>query len=416
MKSPHEQELSQARRLLQNGRVQDAKDILSVLANQNYAPAMFDLAHVLLIEAADTDPDGRALALLAQAEALAYAPAIYQLAVFSVSDALVKLDWRQLAERLSTCCALGHPEALCDAALLYARIGDDRQRQSGTALLESAALHGSTVAMALLGERLASGLQAEADPARANSIRRLATELGMPVPLPDVQHGFSRPDPIEPPALPGALDFSALAHFVEAPDCRMLEPRANVQSADAVLSAEECLYIQCLGGPHLKPSISVDPNGQQHQNRIRTSHDFLFTPQSETLGLKLLQRRMAAFAGLPLKNAEAMVLLRYAPGQEYLPHRDYLPPSHFTATKDGGSGQRLRTVITYLNTPAEGGDTLFPLLDVRIPAVSGRILRFDNIQPDGPLNALSLHAGTPVKQGLKWICTLWIRERGQRLL
>lgn len=416
MNAPHEQHLLQARRLLQGNRVAEAKQLLSVLANQSHAPAMYDLAHVLLIEANDTDPDGQALAWLRQAEALAYAPAIYRMAVFSLSDALVKLDWQELAARLDACCRLRHPEALCDAALLYERCGDDRQRQMATDLLELAAVRGSTVAMALLGERLASGLHGDADPARANSIRRLAVDSGLPVPAPDPNFGFSKPDPERLPKLPDSLDFSALKRFVQPPDSQMLEPQANIQSAEAFLSPEECLYIQCLGGPQLKPSMSVDPNGQQHQNRIRTSHDFLFTPQSETVALKLLQMRMAAFAGLPLQNAEALVLLRYAPGQEYLPHRDYLPPSHFTAVKDGGSGQRLRTVISYLNTPADGGDTAFPLLGLQVTALAGRILRFDSIQPDGRLNAASLHAGTPVKQGLKWICTLWLREQGHRLL
>ena len=410
MNTTQEQQLMQAHRLLQGNRVDEAKRLLSVLANQSYAPAMYDLAHVLLIAAQDTDPDGHALEWLKQAEALSYAPATYRLAVFSQSDALVELDWQQLATRLQACCRQGHPDALCDAALLFAR-GDDRQQALATALLEAAAMNGSSVAMALLGERLG-----DSNPARANSIRRLARDAGMPVPVPDPAFGFSRPDPDTLPAQQDTLDFSGLAAFVAAPECRMHVAQANLGSAEAFLSPEECLYIQCLGAPHLKPSISVDPNGQAHRNRIRTSHDFLFTPESETVTLKLLQKRMAAFAGLPLKNAEALVLLRYAPGQEYLPHRDYLPPSHFTAVKDGGSGQRQRTVISYLNTPDEGGDTAFPLLGVDMPAERGRIVRFDNIQPDGRLNADSLHAGTPVKQGLKWICTLWIREQGHRLL
>ncbi len=416
MNAPQEQQLLHARRLLQGNRVDEAKQLLSVLANQSYAPAMYDLAHVLLIDAGDNDPDGHALALLHQAEQLSYAPAIYRLAAFSLSDALLELDWRQLAARLDACCRQGHPDALCDAALLYARKPDAASQRLIQALLEASALRGSTVAMALLGERLASGEGSRPERERANSIRRLAAELGMPVPAPDSNHGFSKPDPDDLPVLPDALDFSGLARFVQTPESHMLEPQANIQSAEEFLSPEECLYIQCLGGPQLRPSISVDPNGQAHRNRIRTSHDFLFTPQSETVALKLLQMRMAAFAGLPLKNAEALVLLRYAPGQEYLPHRDYLPPSYFTAVKHGGSGQRLRTVISYLNTPAEGGDTTFPLLDMQVSAVGGRILRFDSIQPDGRLNAASLHAGTPVKQGLKWICTLWLREQGHRVL
>lgn len=415
MKTSHDQDLLKARRYLQSSRVEEAKAVLTVLANQNHAPAMFDLAHVLLIENHDTDPDGQAMAWLYRAESLAYAPAIYQLAVFSLSNALVKTDWQQLSERLSTCCSLGHPEALCDAALLLARIGSDDQKRAGTELLESAAVNGSLVAMALLGERLANGLHCNADPARANSIRRLAKELEMPVAPVNPLFGFARPEPAITPPLPIALQFPDLQDFVEPPASHVLDERINLKIAEHALSPEECLYIRCLGGPQVKPSISVDPNGQQHQNRIRTSYDFLFLPQSETISLKLLQMRMAAVAGLPLHNAEAMVLLRYMPGQEYFSHRDYLPPSHFTAVKSGGSGQRVRTVIAYLNTPESGGNTVFPLLAKDVSAECGRMVCFDNIQANGQLHELSLHAGTPVKQGVKWICTLWIREQCHRL-
>lgn len=377
---------------------------------------MHDLAHVLLIEGDDRDPDGRAIDWLRRAEALGYAPSIYQLAVFSLTDATIALDWQELAGRLQACCRLRHPDALCDAALLAARSDDAQQRRLATDLLEVAAMHGSSSAMALLGERLAGGPDGGRDPARANGIRRLAADAGLPVPAPDAAFGFADAEPATLPDIPDRLEWHGLPAFASAPAGRVLEPRIDLRSAADFLSAEECLYIQCLGAPQLRPSVSVDPNGRMQRNRIRTSHDFLFPPSSETVALKLLQRRMAAFAGLPLKNAEALVLLRYAPGQEYLPHRDYLPPSHFTAVKDGGSGQRLRTVITYLNTPEAGGDTAFPLLDTQVPAVRGQIVRFDNIQPDRQLNAQSLHAGTPVKQGLKWICTLWMREQGHRLL
>jgi len=53
---------------------------------------------------------------------------------------------------------------------------------------------------------------------------------------------------------------------------------------------------------------------------------------------------------------------------------------------------------------------------VRIPAVTGQLVLFDNINAEGALNERSFHAGAPVKQGVKWICTLWIREQALRTL
>jgi len=82
----------------------------------------------------------------------------------------------------------------------------------------------------------------------------------------------------------------------------------------------------------------------------------------------------------------------------------------------GGAGQRLRTVIAYLNAPTAGGETDFPLLGQRIVPQLGHVLRFDNIDAHGRLNENSLHTGLPVKQGNKWICTLWMRQNTLRML
>ena len=73
-------------------------------------------------------------------------------------------------------------------------------------------------------------------------------------------------------------------------------------------------------------------------------------------------------------------------------------------------------MIAYLDTPAAGGDTAFPLLDRHIAAEQGRIVRFDSLDADGNVLRTSLHAGTPVKQGVKWICTLWFHQRTHRSL
>lgn len=406
--------LHAAHALLRDNRIADGLQALTVLANQNIVEAMHDLGLVLLMQATDAPDAAHAVQWLRRAEQAGSADAAYRLAVLSLVDAAEPADWQRLAERLTRACHAGHPDALCDAALFFGRFGTPAQQRASTALLEHAAVRGSIVAMALLGERLAAGRLCDADPARANGIRVLAAQLDLPVPPPDARHGVAAPEPRQAPPPVGELDFTRLPDAAQPPEADTLDARIGLRLAAQALSDEECLYIRCLGGPHLQPSITADPNGGTQRNRIRTSHDFLFLPETETVALRLLQARMAAAAGLPLKQAEAMVLLRYAPGQEYLPHRDYLPPSRFTPVADGGSGQRLRTAIAYLNTPDDGGDTVFPLLERALPARIGHLALFDNLHPDGRLNETSLHAGALVKQGVKWICTLWIRQQAHR--
>ncbi|MBP6534373.1 MAG: 2OG-Fe(II) oxygenase [Arenimonas sp.] len=405
----------QARRHLQENRIDAGKQLLQVLANQNFAPAQCDLATVLLMGAVDAYTAQQALDLYRQAERQHYPDASYQLACISLNDTLEPLDWQRLSERLAVCCTAFNANALCDAAVFLAQFGTPEQQTMSTGLLELSALYGNSVAMALLGERLARGFCCAADPARANSIRRIALGLGLPVPEPDAAHGFSAPEPVSKPALPAPFPVLDLSRSAAAAVGEMLDERIQLMVFAELLSAEECLYIQCLGGPLLQPSRSVGPDGKWHLNQIRTSHDFQFLPEHEELTLKLLQLRLANAAQLPLSNAEPLILLRYQPGQEYKPHRDYLPPSRYVALEAGGAGQRLRTVIAYLNAPETGGETAFPLLGQSIKPQRGHVLRFDNMDGDGRINEHSLHAGLPVKQGLKWICTLWIRQNALRM-
>lgn len=414
--SPARAELQQARELLQANRIDAGIEKLTVLANQKHPEAMFELASVLLMLANDADKIAAGMRLLRDAEQLGDVAAKYRLATASLVESAESLDWPQLAERWQTCCQHGHPHALCDAAVYFGRYGSAGQQARSTAMLEVAALRGSLVAMALLGERLAEGRFCSADPARANSIRQLAAEMGMPVPPPDPAHGFAPPEPAAGPDAGDDWDFGDIRRTLEGAEADCLDAGTGLYVHAGFLSDEECLYIQCLGGPDVAPSISVDIHGQTHQNQTRTSYDFTFTPECEQLYLNLLQRRLAGAAGLPLNFAEQLIILRYLPGQEYKLHRDFLPETHFIPVAAGGSGQRLRTVVSYLNTPAAGGDTAFPLLLKDIPAIQGRIVRFDNITADGQIVRTSLHAGTPVKQGVKWICTLWFHEGVHRPL
>ncbi len=412
----HQQQLLQARQLLQNNQFADAKHVLQVLANQNYSPALVDLATILLIDTQDEASATEALNLLIRAEHQHDVAAIYLLSCISLCAKTDALDWQQLAKRMQQCISQNNPYALCDAAVFLAHFGSDQEQFDSTQLLELSALQGNITAMALLGERLANGFCCIENPARANSIRQLALDMQLPVPEPNPAFGFSVAEPQQPPKPLEHLPMIDWRKALEFNQGVQIDERANVVLYANFFSAEECLYVRCMGAPMLQPSVSVDSNGKQHQNQIRTSAECIFNIEHEQLYLRLLQIRMANAADLPLAHAEPLILLRYLPSQEYKPHRDYLPPNYFVPVSQGGAGQRLRTVIAYLNTPEQGGDTLFPLLQQIIPATQGQLLHFDNMHGNRQLNTLSLHSGAPVVRGVKWICTLWMRQNTYRTL
>ena len=71
---------------------------------------------------------------------------------------------------------------------------------------------------------------------------------------------------------------------------------------------------------------------------------------------------------MPIRNAEQYQLVYYKRGTEYKPHFD----SFDFETEDGKKnwepgGQRMITVIAYLNDVKEGGETGFPELGINVP-------------------------------------------------
>ena len=74
-------------------------------------------------------------------------------------------------------------------------------------------------------------------------------------------------------------------------------------------------------------------------------------------------------------------------------------------------GQRSWTAMAFLNPVEKGGATEFPELELKIAPQPGVLLVWNNANFDGTPNADTLHAGTPVDAGLKYVITRWYRTR-----
>jgi len=133
--------------------------------------------------------------------------------------------------------------------------------------------------------------------------------------------------------------------------------------------------------------------------------------------VQMIERRIDDLMGIPHEWGETMQGQRYAEGQEFREHMDWFwtkAPYFKTEAKRGG--QRSFTAMIYLNAVEEGGDTAFVNLGLSIPPQPGVLLIWNNAAPDGSHNQFTLHAGTPVVRGTKYIITKWYRSRkwGQR--
>ena len=177
-----------------------------------------------------------------------------------------------------------------------------------------------------------------------------------------------------------------------------------------LLSDEECDAIIAAARPRMRRSLTVDnQSGGEAVNDDRTSNGMFFQRGENEL-ISLVEQRIARLLNWPLENGEGMQVLHYRPGAEYKPHYDYFAPNEpGTPTILKRGGQRVGTLVMYLNEPARGGATTFPDVGLQIVPRRGNAVFFSYNRP-APATK-TLHGGAPVLEGEKWIATKWLRER-----
>ncbi|ALN57327.1 oxidoreductase, 2OG-Fe(II) oxygenase family protein [Lysobacter enzymogenes] len=393
--------------LLRRGAAEPARAAYARAAAQGLAEARIEFARMAMHGiGGDTDLSA-AHAALDQAERAGSAVAGYFIALMAVGRgdfAAAEHDRRLLAAVRAE-----YPPALRAAALLFGRRHDDEAAQNACLqLLERAAAHGDAIAARLLAERLLRGEGCAPQPQAAAELIGQLRAHGARIELPPIAVGA----PAQRDAAPA--DAVSLADAAQPVALAPLSAHPRVGQVDALLSADECRLLVAQAQPSLRPSQTVDErSGRAVPNPLRDSSDASLDPAGEDLALRLAQWRMARAAGLDLVHGEHLTVLRYAPGQAYRPHRDYLSPQA-QARDRPQAGDRLRTVCVYLNAVEAGGATEFPHAALAVTPQAGRALVFDNLDADGRPEPASLHAGTPVLAGEKWLATLWLRERPYR--
>lgn len=176
-----------------------------------------------------------------------------------------------------------------------------------------------------------------------------------------------------------------------------------------LLSADECAAIIAAAEPRMQRSLTVQAvTGGEEVNADRTS-DGMFFQRGETEAAARLEARIARLVGWPQENGEGLQVLHYRPGAQYKPHYDYFDPQAAGTGKIvQRGGQRVGTLVIYLNTPEAGGSTTFPDVQLEVAPRQGNAVFFSYERPDPA--SKTLHGGAPVVRGSKWIATKWLRE------
>jgi prolyl 4-hydroxylase len=188
---------------------------------------------------------------------------------------------------------------------------------------------------------------------------------------------------------------------------QMAKPRVIVFGG--LLTADECEQLIALAKPRLERSLTVQTDtGGNEVNESRTSQGMFFARGEHAL-VQCIEARMAALMRWPLDHGEGLQVLRYGPGAEYKPHYDYFDPAHSgTPAILKRGGQRVASLVCYLNTPLSGGSTTFPDVELDVLPIQGNAVFFsyDRAHPA----TRTLHGGAPVLDGEKWVATKWLRE------
>jgi prolyl 4-hydroxylase len=195
-------------------------------------------------------------------------------------------------------------------------------------------------------------------------------------------------------------------------DVVMRSTRPTLAVLANVLEPEECEALIAMARPRLRPSTLVDPiTGRDVVSTARTSHGMFFLPAENAL-VERLDARLASVASSPAEHGEGLQVLYYPPGAGSEPHFDYLMTTNAANRASiARSGQRVATIVCYLNEVAAGGETAFPETGVAVVPRRGHAVYFESANGAGDLDRRSLHMSTPTVGCEKWVATKWIRTQ-----
>jgi prolyl 4-hydroxylase len=134
-----------------------------------------------------------------------------------------------------------------------------------------------------------------------------------------------------------------------------------------------------------------------------------------------LGRRVSHLTGLntTFPTGEPLQVVNYGMGGHYEAHYDFdaMREERETSSPEMLTvGDRMATLMIYLNGVELGGATVFPELDFFVRPVPRAAVFWFNYDSTGRGDFRTLHAACPVVIGQKWIANKWIRQYGQELV
>lgn len=306
----------------------------------------------------------------------------------------------------------GDAGALTEIALLHRLAG---AREAALPLFAAAAKAGSGHAIAAL---LREGAETGVAVRTAQALARALARAGHPLANALIQAcaGVRVGADPSPPDFSALLSPAALGEAVTRPvEAETVSEAGELRRHPGAFAPVWCDYLAAGAAALFKPASVFDPStGGTRASSYRTGLTATLGPSAMDIVLWAFRARMASLAGSAPAQGEPLSVLAYRPGDAYKAHFDFIAEDGAQASADlAARGQRARTALVLLNTEFEGGATAFPRLEVSWRGARGEALTFCNITPDGAGDPRTLHAGEPVRSGMKVLASLWLRERAR---
>ena len=239
---------------------------------------------------------------------------------------------------------------------------------------------------------------------------------GVPFKLGDVEHTKRLP------WLPGFRNATAGIEEIRLPDGSRLNVSWRVLSGsrpraiiiNGTLTEAEAIAIRKMAARDLARSeVIVGKNGENARQDARSSHGmFMLSAEQVNLPANVKVRHITrAIAGIDDETwMESTQVLRYRPGERYVPHPDYYDADD-TANLNRG-GQRIATAITWLNVVDDGGATTFPVAGISVNPEPFNTLLFYDCDEIMDVDRFSIHSGEPPGVGSeKWVAVQWLHGK-----
>lgn len=187
------------------------------------------------------------------------------------------------------------------------------------------------------------------------------------------------------------------------------EGDAQIYSLQNFLSEKVCKELIEESKHFLTPSKVGSEYGVIVDSSVRTSSTAKLSEVSDNPMIAEVHSMLFDLYGYFELPGDPVSVHNYQLGQEFKDHHDF----HDTEKRKeriAKEGQRTWTFVVYLDEDFEGGETVFPELDLTVVPKTGQLLAWNNLSSTGEGNTKTLHRSNPVTKGEKNIITKWFRS------